>query len=99
MLPVKYVHDIFFFFKQKKAYEMRISDWSSDVCATDLADVGCWRRSDACDGVRGSDGDLGVLRGLVVSASAHGARTACDRSRSEERRIGKECVSTVSTRC
>src|SRR3546814_6693228 len=29
----------FFFFKQKTAYEMRISDWSSDVCSSDLLDV------------------------------------------------------------
>src|SRR3546814_7116780 len=29
---------IFFFFKQKTAYEMRISDWSSDVCSSDLED-------------------------------------------------------------
>src|SRR3546814_9211258 len=29
----------FFFFKQKTAYEMRISDWSSDVCSSDLAAV------------------------------------------------------------
>src|SRR3546814_5022180 len=28
-----------FFFKQKTAYEMRISDWSSDVCSSDLADA------------------------------------------------------------
>src|SRR3546814_9770387 len=31
---------VFFFFKQKTAYEMRISDWSSDVCSSDLGDVG-----------------------------------------------------------
>src|SRR3546814_5335285 len=30
----------FFFFKQKTAYEMRISDWSSDVCSSDL----CWQK-------------------------------------------------------
>src|SRR3546814_12123428 len=30
----------FFFFKQKTAYEMRISDWSSDVCSSDLAHCG-----------------------------------------------------------
>src|SRR3546814_6270476 len=30
------VHCVFFFFKQKTAYEMRISDWSSDVCSSDL---------------------------------------------------------------
>src|SRR3546814_8801348 len=31
----------FFFFKQKTAYEMRISDWSSDVCSSDLCTEGC----------------------------------------------------------
>src|SRR3546814_10061388 len=30
---------VFFFFKQKTAYEMRISDWSSDVCSSDLFEV------------------------------------------------------------
>src|SRR3546814_1494519 len=29
---------VFFFFKQKAAYELRISDWSSDVCSSDLPD-------------------------------------------------------------
>src|SRR3546814_1173079 len=31
-------HLLFFFIKQKTAYERRISDWSSDVCSSDLAD-------------------------------------------------------------
>src|SRR3546814_8053914 len=35
-LSVTYVCCFFFFFKQKTAYEMRISDWSSDVCSSDL---------------------------------------------------------------
>src|SRR3546814_1309639 len=35
---------LFFFFKQKTAYEMRISDWSSDVCSSDLA-VSAWEES------------------------------------------------------
>src|SRR3546814_1745571 len=35
-----YVVFFFFFFKQKTAYEMRISDWSSDVCSSDLAGAG-----------------------------------------------------------
>src|SRR3546814_17977254 len=34
-----------FFFKQKTAYEMRISDWSSDVCSSDLDDIGDCCRS------------------------------------------------------
>src|SRR3546814_19741299 len=38
-LRIEYVlHARFFFFKQKTAYEMRISDWSSDVCSSDLVD-------------------------------------------------------------
>src|SRR3546814_1440943 len=39
---------LFFFFKQKTAYEMRISDWSSDVCSSDLVGVEC---QDAVDAV------------------------------------------------
>src|SRR3546814_6932616 len=34
----------FFFFKQKTAYEVRISDWSSDVCSSDLSHHRCRRR-------------------------------------------------------
>src|SRR3546814_7650690 len=33
----------FFFFKQKTAYELPISDWSSDVCSSDLADQALYR--------------------------------------------------------
>src|SRR3546814_5358854 len=36
---VIYIHICFFFFKKKTAYEMRISDWSSDVCSSDLFDL------------------------------------------------------------
>src|SRR3546814_2531093 len=36
MYNYMYELDRFFFFKQKTAYEMRISDWSSDVCSSDL---------------------------------------------------------------
>src|SRR3546814_3212481 len=36
LVRVDYFDIIFFFFKQKTAYEMRISDWSSDVCSSDL---------------------------------------------------------------
>src|SRR3546814_16404122 len=43
----------FFFFKQKTAYEMRISDWSSDVCSSDLC---------LATGLLPSDGDSLCLR-------------------------------------
>src|SRR3546814_10778099 len=35
----------FFFFKQKTAYEMRISDWSSDVCSSDLRPITDYQRA------------------------------------------------------
>src|SRR3546814_21065830 len=37
----------FFFFKQKTAYEMRISDWSSDVCSSDLAEWAAFEAANA----------------------------------------------------
>src|SRR3546814_5022665 len=44
---------LFFFFKQKTAYEMRISDWSSDVCSSDLGRYGTASNGMlACCGVR-----------------------------------------------
>src|SRR3546814_13498640 len=49
------VFEVFFFFKQKTAYELRISDWSSDVCSSDLS-VDGWLLVD--DDRRA---DLGVL--------------------------------------
>src|SRR3546814_1309812 len=39
-----------FFFKQKTAYEMRISDWSSDVCSSDLMAVGAGKAERADPG-------------------------------------------------
>src|SRR3546814_19289360 len=39
---------VVFFFKQKTAYEMRISDWSSDVCSSDLA-ARCFMETEAAD--------------------------------------------------
>src|SRR3546814_9522862 len=78
----------FFFFKQKTAYDMRISDWSSDVCSSDLQIVDRPR-----GGARGADQRSGA--GVRRSAGA-GARDAL--SRSEERRVGKECGSTCRSR-
>src|SRR3546814_16457772 len=46
---------LFFFFKQKTAYEMRISDWSSDVCSSDLSSVAVF-----IDGVYRSRSGIGL---------------------------------------
>src|SRR3546814_4057950 len=77
----------FFFFKQKTAYEMRISDWSSDVCSSDLLDG---RGADPLALGQRID-DVGVL---VIDH----ARRRDGVGRSEERRVGKECVSTCRSR-
>src|SRR3546814_13061944 len=75
-----YLMYVIFFFKQKTAYEMRISDWSSDVCSSDLS----FRR-------RRRPARRGLWR-------ARRPRQVRYRGRSEERRVGKECVSTCRSR-
>src|SRR3546814_7067140 len=81
---------LFFFFKQKTAYEMRISDWSSDVCSSDLQRMHAVARHRA-------------EAGLVADHAAIGGRAdhrtdGLAAERSEERRVGKECVSTCRSR-
>src|SRR3546814_1900142 len=51
---------IVFFFKQKTAYEMRISDWSSDVCSSDLRD-GVQRVEPEIEADRRVAGVLGLI--------------------------------------
>src|SRR3546814_3188365 len=69
----------FFFFKQKTAYEMRISDWSSDVCSSDLHGGrrgGCVRGKDGRRGEAGrQDGD-----GQVAHARAPDSREGVNRT-------------------
>src|SRR3546814_2827297 len=90
---------VFFFFKQKTAYEMRISDWSSDVCSSDLDCVASTRCAvDAWHSV-GREHQLPDM----AAAAAEQAHRRCQviaphAARSEERRVGKECVSTCRSR-
>src|SRR3546814_6870188 len=49
-LPYAWHTVTIFFFKQKTAYEMRISDWSSDVCSSDLDEGADERRREGEDG-------------------------------------------------
>src|SRR3546814_6484254 len=106
---------LFFFFKQKTAYEMRIRDWSSDVCSSDLHLLA---RADALCAFRGLGGPCRARGGRALREDQHDARRLHQagegggrrdraanrgggdavRARSEERRVGKECVSTCSTR-
>src|SRR3546814_1578142 len=87
----------FFFFKQKTAYEMRISDWSSDVCSSDLIR----RDGEGSEGSRGVE-DRRRVRQDARPRKPRQAERANEGSgragRSEERRVGKECVSTCRSR-
>src|SRR3546814_1974880 len=92
----------FFFFKQKTAYEMRISDWSSDVCSSDLARQRLENLGTPAAVMAEIDRTRKVPLTITWSAPRDGIvleRTAIDgMRRSEERRVGKECVSTCRSR-
>src|SRR3546814_21073017 len=102
------------FVKQKTAYEMRISDWSSDVCSSDL-----WLRPVFAEYGTSLGYDVGVIRGNRYHGDQHGRMSSnsvelfargehltvsvtfahsLERPRSEERRVGQECVSTCRSR-
>src|SRR3546814_19581755 len=107
-----------FFFKHKTAYEMRISDWSSDVCSSDFCATSStvrsvsaicrWIRNGSHEAVSGGLADSILVKPpdlfchsgfpltLCTGALHPGVARACGRS--EERRGGKECVSTCRSR-
>src|SRR3546814_3847774 len=98
------------FFKQKTAYEMRISDWSSDVCSSDLPER-LWDRGAGLDALlEGAPpapraGEPAILAlgeadaAEMAALADHAKPGPRGPARSEERRVGKECVSTCRSRC
>src|SRR3546814_5000798 len=85
----------FFFFKQKTAYELRISDWSSDVCSSDLEQL-----RHRVESLRTPQPPRLAPRQpprRQPQPPRHVAKVAAH-ERSEERRVGKECVSTCRSR-
>src|SRR3546814_6385152 len=95
---------LFFFFKQKTAYEMRISDWSSDVCSSDLlitADHGnAELMQDPATGEYHTAHTLNRVPVVLVNGPKAMNKLADGQlaDRSEERRVGQECVSTCRSR-
>src|SRR3546814_11298865 len=94
---------------------MRISDWSSDVCSSDLADDDAMLDQlwifpllgivvGVLAGLLGVGGGLILVGALIWLLPLHGIghdaamHAALASSRSEERRVGKECVSTCRSR-
>src|SRR3546814_1120954 len=69
-----------FLFKQKTAYEMRISDWSSDVCSSDLhVDRNDLLRDDVVEDIRAALEDRGVLVFPQIDLSDDQQREFTDR--------------------
>src|SRR3546814_2283851 len=94
-----------FFFKQKTAYEMRISDWSSDVCSSDLdrlrlVELLLDERERANPHRHLVELPPRLRRRLLGRLEAQQAHDQLHvvLDRSEERRVGQECVSTCRSR-
>src|SRR3546814_7459428 len=95
------MHIFFFFFKQKTAYEMRISDWSSDVCSSDLyqpMNVNFGLFPPLAEDVRKKDRKLGYTQRAGAKLAEWIKQAEGVVARSEERRVGKECVRTGRSR-
>src|SRR3546814_11378780 len=90
-----------FFFKQKTAYDMRISDWSSDVCSSDLNRITTKAASTPKGSVRiatSAERTCQRNRPQTIATTMNSSISLWVRFRSEERRVGKECVSTCRSR-
>src|SRR3546814_8919729 len=103
------------FFNQKTAYDTRISDWSSDVCSSDLLPLTGEFSQGGLDTQQGyetwvamkneSGGLLGQDVEIIVKDDATNQNTVVtnynnliSEERSEERRVGKACVSQCRSR-
>src|SRR5437588_12223650 len=80
----------FFFFSSRRRHTRSLCDWSSDVCSSDLI------RNSVRRGHRGRTLLRIRRRADPLGAFADGTCGRCPRSRSEERRVGKECRSRWS---
>src|SRR3546814_10911086 len=83
-----FVFVLFFFFKQKTAYEIRISDWSSDVCSSDLRKFEHAHPTMAFEGVGYTAADQYALA-LYASAVGGGMSSRLFQELREEREIGR----------
>src|SRR3546814_2309176 len=85
-----YLFIIFFFFKQKTAYEMRISDWSSDVCSSDLHRVEIIERQ-LVQPLRARSPDPRVVHQYVDAAETLDHRREQGRDAIGPRDVGDAC--------
>src|SRR3546814_8136766 len=86
---------LFFFFKQKTAYEMRISDWSSDVCSSDLRA----RSSTASAGTQPPTGLPGEHRNTSRAACRSASAATASRSIEKSSPPSRSGTSINGARC
>src|SRR3546814_43365 len=86
--------NVFFFFKQKTAYEMRMSDWSSDLCSSDLVDVeqlvAAGLRDERGDAPGGVGMEAGDQAGVVDAPRARGPAFDLEHGEGAGGRIAQE---------
>src|SRR3546814_2577304 len=90
---VLFSYIVFFFFKQKTAYEMRISDWSSDVCSSDLLAIEPQRLLTE----RPIEGAGAIDRGGAGDGASHHF-DQCDRIRRVDRMPHQQQIGRASCR-
>src|SRR3546814_9817799 len=85
---------LFFFCKQKTAYEMRISDWSSDVCSSDLSQMGHGSAKAPMEGMDHSKMDHGAMQSesgsMDHSQMGHGQSQEKAQSMDHSKKNGRE---------
>src|SRR3546814_2121463 len=94
LIVILLTYEFIFCFKQKTAYELRISDWSSDVCSSDLLKSSL-RQGDILGRLGGNE--FGIFARLKMAfptrCKLSSASTEIGRAS-----VGKECVSTCRSR-
>src|SRR5437016_10684424 len=90
----------FFFFSSRRRHTRLVSDWSSDVCSSDLSRESCFEVFNRTGSLRRADNArplflpcLDAIEVLLIAACRRGEGLLL---RSEERRVGKECRSRWS---
>src|SRR5262245_66368085 len=82
----------FFFFSSRRRHTRCLSDWSSDVCSSDLIELRC-RLQVRAEGDIALVSSLAGNKGYAAGFQRRKSRKAYSVRRSEERRVGKECRS------
>src|SRR3546814_9538242 len=88
----------FFFFKHKTSYDLRFSDWSSDVCSSDLKPRSTRAAARTAQFVAQVRPLLAADRVSEAEALLKDASLDSDGNRSEDRRVGEELGSTCRSR-